>query len=146
MAHGANSSIFRPAGLLPVLGLCLIPLLLLPQNKAASEPFDDFLKDVLDFHEPTGIRGTLRYIEREEQIIWLNWEERSDERPLFQMGWKMIPGEATLAVHPSNDEQFAAIQQLPLGTALELIVQENEYGHRRILSYHDLSTPPKVPL
>jgi hypothetical protein len=50
-----------------------------------------------------------------------------------------------LAVHPDNAEQFAALQQLANGTALEMIIQANEFGHRRILSYQDLSAP-KIPL
>jgi hypothetical protein len=131
---------------LPVVTLCLLPLLALVQAQTTPDPFDEFLKGVLDFQEPTGIRGTLRYIETDEQIIWLNWEERSDDRPMFRTGWKLIPGEATLAVHPDNAEQFAALKQLPMGTGLELIIQEQERGNRRILSYRDRAMPPKVPL
>lgn len=145
MPHGFTK-LKLPIGLLLIVGSCLLPLLASAQMHSAPEPFDTFLKGVLDFHEPTGIRGTLRYIESEEQIIWLNWEERSDDRPLFQTGWQAIPGEATLAVHPDNAEQFAALQQLPIGTELELIIQANEQGKRRILSYRDRSTPPKIPL
>jgi len=146
MANGFPHLKFLAIALLPVVGLCLLPLLATAQIDPDQDPFDAFLKGVLDFREPTGIRGTLRYIERDEQIIWLNWEERSDDRPLFQTGWLAIPGEATLAVHPDNAEQFAALQQIPKGTALELIIQANEHGNRRILSFRDQSTPPKVPL
>jgi len=146
MAHGLTHPPFLSLGLLPIIGLCLLPLLAGAQSDSAPDPFDSFLKGVLDFQKPTGIRGTLRYIERDEQIIWLNWEERSDDRPLFQTGWQVIPGEATLAVHPDNAEQFAALQQLAKGTRLELIIQANEFGNRRILSYRDQSTPPKIPL
>ena len=146
MAPGVTHLKFLPIAILPVLGLCLLPLLATAQVDSAPDPFDSFLKDVLDFHEPTGIRGTLRYIERDEQIIWLNWEERFDDRPLFQTGWQSIPGEATLAVRPANAEQFSALQELPNGTRLELIIQANEQGHRRILSFQDRSTSPKVPL
>jgi hypothetical protein len=146
MAHGFTQLKSLAIGLLPVVGLCLLPLLATAQVDPDQDPFDTFLKGVLDFREPTGIRGTLRYIERDEQIIWLNWAERSDDRPLFQAGWHAIPGDATLAVHPDNAEQFAALQQVPKGTALELIIQANEHGNRRILSYRDQATPPKVPL
>jgi hypothetical protein len=58
----------------------------------------------------------------------------------------MIPGEATLAVHPANAEQFAAMRELPTGTALELIIEAGEKGKRRILSFRDRATPPKIPL
>lgn len=146
MTYDLIPSKFLAMRILSVIGLCLLPLWATAQIPPASDPFEDFLRDVLDFHEPTGIRGTLRYIESDEQIIWLNWEERSDDRPLFKTGWKMIPGEATLAVHPENAEQFAALQQLPIGTALELIIQENDPGKRRILSFRDRAMPPKVPL
>jgi hypothetical protein len=146
MAHGFTHLNSLAIRLLPVVGLCLLPLLATAQVDPDQDPFDTFLKSVLDFREPTGIRGTLRYIEREEQIIWLNWDERSDDRPLFQRGWHAIPGEATLAVHPDNAEQFAALEQIPKGTALALIIQAKEHGKRRILSYRDQATPPKVPL
>jgi len=132
--------------LIPVIGLWLLPLLARAQVDSPPEPFDTFLKGVLDFREPTGIRGTLRYIEPEEQIIWLNWVERSDDRPLFQAGWQLIPGEATLAVYPDNAEQFSTLKQLSMGTALELVIQTNKQGKRRILSFQDRSTSPKVPL
>jgi hypothetical protein len=146
MAHGGTHLKFPPIGIFPVIGLCLLPLLATAQIDSTPDPFDTFLKGVLHFQEPTGIRGTLRYIERDEQIIWLNWEERSDDRPLFQTGWQAIPGEATLAVHPGNAEQFAALQQFSIGTALELIVRTNVQGKRQILSYRDRSISPKVPL
>ena len=146
MASGFKHLKFPAMGILPVLGLCLLPLLAIAQVESAPDPFDTFLKGVLDFRKPTGIRGILRYIDREEQIIWLNWQERSDDRPLFQSGWQLIPGEATLAVHPDNAEQFVALQQIPNGAALELIIQADGNGNRRILSYRDRSIPPKVPL
>jgi hypothetical protein len=146
MMSGFRHLTFLTMGILAGIGLCLLPLSASAQSDSATDPFDAFLKGVLDFQDPTGIRGTLRYIESDEQIIWLNWEERSDDRPLFQSGWKLIPGEATLAVHPDNAEQFAALQQLPMGTELELIIQENDPGKRRILSYRDRAMPPKVPL
>lgn len=146
MAHGFPRFKLPAIGIFPVIGLCLLPLLATAQIEPDQDPFDTFLKGVLNFREPTGIRGTLRYIEREEQIIWLNWEERSDDRPLFQSGWQPVPGEATLAVRPDSADQFAALQQLAIGTALELIIQANEQGQRRILSYQNRATPPKVPL
>jgi hypothetical protein len=147
MAHGFTFLKFLPAGLLPAAGLFLLPFIATAQIDLQPVPaIDAFLKGVLDFQEPTGIRGTLRYIDEDEQIIWLNWEERSDDRPLFQGGWQAIPGEAIIAVHPDNAEQFAALQQVPRGTALELIIQEKIQGTRRILSYRDQATPPKVPL
>ena len=146
MTHGPTHFKFLIIGILPAVGLYFLPLFAIAQFESAPDPFDTFLKGVLNFQEPTGIRGTLRYIERDEQIIWLNWAERSDDRPLFQGGWHVIPGEATLAVHPDTGEQFAALQQLPNGTELELIIQEKEHGIRRILSFRDRSISPKVPL
>ena len=134
-------------GILSIVSLSVLPLLATAQYDEVPDPFDTFLKGVLDFREPTGIRGTLRYIEPDEQIIWLNWEERSDDRPLFQGGWLAVPGDATLAVHPDNAEQFAALQQLAKGTALEMIIQADPHKNRRILSFHDRSTSPKkIPL
>ena len=116
------------------------------QLEPAPHPLDSFLTEILDFHDPTGIRGTLRYIDIEEQTIWLNWEQGSEDRPLFNTGWKLVPGDATLAVHPKNSEQFDELQQISKGTAIEMIIQLDQEGHRRILSFQDLSIPPKVPL
>jgi len=137
-----------PKNMVPLLFLLLIlfPLPVNAQLEPASHPMDTFLKGILDFHDPTGIRGSLRYIDKEEKIIWLDWTQRSDDRPLFIAGWKWVPGEATLAVHPTDPTQFDQLQQIPKGTAIEMVIQLDQGGQRRILSYQDLSLPPKVPL
>ena len=109
-------------------------------------PLDTFLDHILDFHEPTGIRGKLKYIEIAEQIVWLDWEERSDARPLFATNWKRVPGEPTLAVHPTTTPQLEELRQFPKGTALELIIKDDGKGHRHILSFRNMAIPPKVPL
>jgi len=57
-----------------------------------------------------------------------------------------VPGEATLAVHPTDPTQFDELQQIPKGTAIEMVIQLDQDGQRRILSYQGLSLPPKVPL
>ena len=116
------------------------------QLETEPHPLDTFLKSVLNFSEPTGIRGTLRYIEKDQQTLWLNWEQRSDERPLFATGWTLVPGEPTLAVQPRDSAQWEKLLELPKGLALELIIQDDGKGNRHILSYQDLSGPRKVPL
>ncbi len=57
-----------------------------------------------------------------------------------------MPGEATLAVHPTDPTQFDQLQQIPKGTPIEMVIQLDQDGQRRILSYQDLSLPSKVPL
>jgi len=57
-----------------------------------------------------------------------------------------VPGEATLAVHPTDPTQFDQLQQIPKGTPIEMVIQLDQDGQRRILSYQDLSLPSKVPL
>ncbi len=109
-------------------------------------PLDTFLDNILDFQEPTGIRGTLRYVDVDEETLWLDWEQRSDAGPLFLTDWKFVPGDPTLAIHPTNPTQFHELHQLPKGTPLELIIKDDGKGHRHILSYHDQTIPPKVPL
>ncbi|GJL51356.1 MAG: hypothetical protein NPIRA01_25830 [Nitrospirales bacterium] len=109
-------------------------------------PLDTFLDHVLDFQEPTGIRGKLRYIEVEEEIIWLDWEARSDDGPFFKKDWQLIPSDSILAVHPTAASQFEKLQALPKGTPLELIIKDDGKGHRHILSFHDMTTPSKVPI
>ena len=145
------ATIFRalvPKNMVPLLFLLLIlfPLPVNAQLEPAPHPLDTFLTGILDFHDPTGIRGSLRYIDKEEKIIWLDWTQRSDDRPLFNAGWTWVPGEATLAVHPTDPTQFDQLQQIPKGTAIEMVIQLDQDGQRRILSYQDLSLPPKVPL
>ena len=128
--------------------LCLI-ILSFPVNaqyQTEPHPLDTFLTDILNFKEPTGIRGTLRYIDLEGQIIWLNWQARSDDRPFFQTEWRLVPGDATLAVHPQNLDQFNELQQFGKGSALQMVIQLDPEGKRRILSFHDLSLPPKIPM
>jgi len=105
-------------------------------------PLDTFLTNILNFKQPTRIRGTLRYVDRERQTIWLNWEERSDERPLFETGWLLVPGDVALEVHPTDPSQFEKLQQIPQGTAIEMVIQLDPERNRRILSYQDLSLVP----
>ncbi|MGD9849712.1 MAG: hypothetical protein AB7T38_00460 [Nitrospirales bacterium] len=107
---------------------------------------DTFIKGITNFSEPTGIRGTLRYIEKDRETLWLDWEQRSDDGPLFTTGWKLVPGEATLAVQPRDSEQWEKLSDLSKGLPLEMVIQDDGKGHRHILSYQDLSVPPKVPL
>ncbi len=109
-------------------------------------PLDRFLTDILNFREPTGIRGTVRFIDKTEQNIWLNWEQRSDDRPFFKTGWKSVPGEATLLVYPKDIAQYKESEHIAKGTPIEMIIQLDKDGHRRILSFQNLSLPPQVPL
>ena len=115
------------------------------QLEPAPHPLDTFLHGILNFQEPTGIRGILFYIDKDERIIWIRWHQRSDDRPLFRTGWQMVPGDATLALHPKDTTQYAELQQLPKGTAIEFVIQSAEEGKRRIQSYQ-LASSPKVPL
>lgn len=116
------------------------------QFETEPHPLDTFIKGITNFSEPTGIRGTLRYIEKDRETLWLDWEQRSDDGPLFTTGWKLVPGEATLAVQPRDSEQWEKLSDLSKGLPLEMVIQDDGKGHRHILSYQDLSLPPKVRL
>jgi hypothetical protein len=135
----------RFLGMVIVLGLVFSAL---PSTALEPEPhpLDTFLTAILNFREPTGIRGTVRYIDKEEQNIWLNWEQRSDDRPLFDTGWKLVPEDTTLLVYPQDSAQYQELEPLAKGTPIEMVIQFDQNGHRRILSYHDLSQGRKVPL
>lgn len=140
--------LFSPSqffGMVILLGLmnCPIPSIAL---EPAPHPLDTFLTNILNFREPTGIRGTLRYIDKAEKNIWLNWEQRSDDRPLFDTDWKLVPEGTTLLVYPQDSAQYQELEPLVKGTPIEMIIQIDPEGHRRILSYQDLSQPPKIPL
>ena len=116
------------------------------QFETEPHPLDTFLKSVLDFSQPTGIRGTVRYWDKTEQVLWLNWESRSDDRPLFSTGWEQIPGEPMLAIHPNEPDHFHLFQNLTIGTPVEMVIQFDREGKRRIQSFHDMTHPRKVPL
>jgi len=128
----------------------LLGLLFFPFPGMALEPephpLDTFLTDILNFREPTGIRGTVRYIDKGELNIWLNWEQRSDDRPLFDTDWKLVPEGTTLLVYPKDFAQYQELEPMAKGTPIEMVIQLDAEGHRRILSYQDLSQPHKVPL
>ena len=109
-------------------------------------PLDTFLTAILSFRDPTGIRGTHRYIAKEEQGIWLNWEQRSDDRPLFDTDWKLVPEDTTFLVNPQDSAQYKELEQIAKGTAIEMVIQFDPKGHRRILSYQNLSQLRKIPL
>jgi hypothetical protein len=131
-----------------MLVLLMITIAAAPATALEPEPhpLDTFLTDILNFREPTGIRGTVRYIDQAEHNIWLNWEQRSDDRPLFNTDWKLVPEGTTLLVYPQDSTQYQELEHITKGTPIEMVIQLDPEGHRRILSYQDLSQPGKVPL
>ncbi len=131
----------------PLLALVLIVVLAPAPALAQTEPhpLDTLLTDILNFTKPTGIRGTVRYIDFDGPILWLNWHQRSSD-PSFEMGWHTVPGEAMLAVHPHESESIVDLRTLRKGTAVELIIQLDSEGKRRILSFRPMSQPRDVPL
>jgi hypothetical protein len=135
----------RSLGIVLALGLIASTL---PATALETEPhpLDTFLTGILNFREPTGIRGTVRYIDKAEQNIWLNWKQRSDDRPSFDTGWKLVPEDTTLLVYPQDSAQYKELEPLAKGTPIEMVIQFDQKGHRRILSYQDLSQPRKIPL
>lgn len=135
----------RSLGMIFILGLISSAL---PASalEPAPHPLDTFLTNILNFREPTGIRGTVRYIDKAEKNIWLDWEQRSDDRPIFETGWKLVPQGTTLLVYPQDSAQYKELELLEKGTPIEMIIQLDPEGHRRILSYQDLSQGRKVPL
>ena len=139
-----------PNLLYPSLGACLglvfAAVFAHAQFETEPHPLDTYTKEITNFSQPTGVRGKLCYIEKDRQTLWLDWDQRSDDGPLFETGWKLIPGEATLAVQPQNSEQWEKLSGLSKGLPLEMIIQDDGKGHRHILSYQDLSVSPKVPL
>jgi hypothetical protein len=128
------------------IGLAFSAGLTHAQFETEPHPMDTFIKGITNFSEPTGVRGTLRYIEKDRETLWLNWEQRSDDGPLFTTGWKLVPGEATLAVQPRDSEQWEDLSGLSKGLPLEMVIQQDGKGNRHILSYQDLSAPPKVQM
>ena len=131
----------------PLLALVLMVVLAPAPALAQTEPhpLDTFLTDILNFTKPTGIRGTIRYIDFDGPILWLNWHQRSSD-PSFEMGWHAVPGEAMLAVHPRTSEPIVDLRSLRNGTAVELIIQLDSEGKRRVLSFRLMSEPRDVPL
>lgn len=135
----------RSFGIIIVLGL-MISAIASNALEPAPHPLDTFLTNILNFREPTGIRGTIRYIDKAEKNIWLDWEQRSDDRPSFNEGWKLVPEGTTLLVYPEDSAQYQELEPLVKGTPIEMIIQIDPDGHRRILSYQDLSHGRKVPI
>ena len=141
---GPPLHLHQPMAVLLLL-FVLVPAPTLAQHQTEPHPLDTFLTDVLNFTKPTGIRGTIRYIDFDGPVLWLNWHQRSGD-PSFEMGWHPVPGEAMLAVHPRASESIVDLRALRKGTAVELIIQLDSEGKRRILSFRSMSQPPKVPL
>ena len=131
----------------PLLTVMLLLVLTPAPTIAQTEPhpLDSFLTDVLNFTKPTGIRGTVRYIDFDGPVLWLNWHQRSGD-PSFEMGWHTVPGEAMLAVHPRDTDSIVDLRALKKGAAVELIIQLDSEGKRRILSFRPMSQPRDVPL
>jgi hypothetical protein len=131
-------------GVYVLLGLLLCAITVHAQPEPNPYPPDSLLKGILDFHEPTAIRGRIPYIDKKKQNIWVDWAQLSVERPSFEKGWTLVPGEWTIAVQPLNQAQFYDLQQMAKGTVLELVIQVDQEGVRRILFFHELARLPKV--
>lgn len=134
--------------ILLILGLVLCSLATHGQTHAQPElkpyPPDALLNGILDFREPTGLRGRVLYLDKKNQIIWLDWAQISVDRPKFEKSWKLVPNEWIIAVHPLNQSQFYDLQQMAKGTALEIVIQLDQEGLRRILSFQELALLPKI--
>ena len=84
-----------------VLLVVLVPAPTLAQHQTEPHPLDTFLTNVLNFTRPTGIRGTIRSIDFDGPVLWLNWHQRADESAVIRnrMGqrspvrlfWRYIP-------------------------------------------------------
>ena len=135
--HGGPPLHLHKPILVWVLLVVLAPAPILAQHQTEPHPLDTFLTDILNFTNPTGIRGTIRYIDLDGPVLWLNWHQRSDDTPLFETGWQAVPGEAILAVHPHTSDSMVDLRALRNGTAVELIIQLDSEGKRRILSFRD---------
>jgi hypothetical protein len=98
------------------------------QLETEPHPLDTSMKGITKFSESTGIRGSVRYIEKNRQALWLNLEQRSDASPLYETGWNFVPGDATLAVQSRDSEQWEKLSNLSKGLPLELIVQDDGKG------------------
>lgn len=133
-------------GIYQFLGLLLCTIAAHAQLEPESKPYppDAFLKGILDFEEPTGLRGRILYIDRTKQIIWIEWAQLLMDRPSCEKGWMLVPGEWTIAVQPLNQAQFYDLQQMVKGTILDLVIQLDQEGLRGILSFHELALLPKV--
>lgn len=114
------------------------------EHEPQPYPPDALLKGILDFREPTGIRGRLLYTDGKKQIIWLEWAQVPVEETPSRTSWQRVPNEWTIAVHPLNQSQFYILQQMSQGTALEMVIQLDQEGIRRILSFEELALIPKV--
>lgn len=137
---------FRSCIMLIVVCLLGIAFQVNAQYGTEPHPLNKFLTDILNFDSPTGIRGTLRHFDMERGTIWLNWEERSTDRPLFETGWEVVPGKPALEVYPRDLDQFKKILRISKDITIQMIIQFDQERRRRILWYQDPFSPPQFPL
>ena len=129
-----------------VLLVVLAPAPTLAQHQTEPHPLDTFLTNVLNFTNPTGIRGTIRYIDLRRTGPLVELASTRRRSAVIRNGMAHGPGEALLAVHPHPSESIVDLRALRNGTAVELIIQLDSHGKRRILSFRAMSRPPDVPL
>jgi hypothetical protein len=135
-------------GVVPVaiiMALLPLPGLLAQELPPPDQSVFQSELELLDFSEPTAIRGRIRFIDVTEQGVWLDWDQRLEVQPTGKKAWRTLEGQFMLLVYPKDAAQFEGIKILKPGTVLQFVIQSKDKGRRIILSFTE-PAPPESPL
>jgi hypothetical protein len=68
------------------------------------------------------------------------------ETPAGARRWERVEGNYLVVFYPTDIAQQERIRNIPPGSMLELVVQQDDQGRRRILSIDEPTDSPKLPL
>jgi hypothetical protein len=88
----------------------------------------------------------VRFFDSSDGGLWLDWDAELAETPSGGRRWERIEGNYLVVFYPKDIAQREQIRSIPPGRVLQLVVQQDDQGRRRILFFDELTDSPKLPL
>ena len=93
-----------------------------------SHPFDEIVQQ-MKFDQPTRIAGRFRSVDGYDDAVWIDWTHRHDGTC-----WVPVRNDVILKLMLRDGGMMEFFRTLKPGSSLHLTVQDEQDGHRRVLS------------
>ena len=119
--------------MLSAVGTSLLIALLLwgPILVQEAPPLPGFFDEIIrqmKFEQPTRIVGRFRSLDGYEDAVWIDWTHLYDGT-----GWRVVRSQAMFKVLPRDAGMMEFFRALKQGTSLNMTVQQDQDGNRRII-------------